>query len=217
VGDVYTIDLELLVGAGFAVVSNNFRGSAGYGEAFARRIAGDWGRKGSLDHHATLKEVVKAGIADPERLGVYGLSHGGFAACWLVSTSSKFKAAVAENPISSFQSWFGAADTDWWFRGELGGSPNEIPDVYRSYSPLTYSHDCATPTLLIVGEHDLRCPPAESEQFYRELKANGCTTAMLRLPNAGHMGSADGPVPARLAQNEALVAWFRRHLSAPED
>src|SRR5262245_63348347 len=54
-----------------------FRGSHGYGAAFSKSIEGNWGKAGSLDHHATIDAAIKAGIADPDRLGVCGLSHGG--------------------------------------------------------------------------------------------------------------------------------------------
>src|SRR5262249_50979176 len=74
-GDAYFIDFQLLVGAGFAVVAHNFRGSYGYGAEFAQSIGAEHGRNGALDHHATLDEAIRVGIADPERLGVCGLSH----------------------------------------------------------------------------------------------------------------------------------------------
>ena len=212
-GSVYMIEFELLASAGFAVLTGNFRGSLGYGSEFSRQMAGDWGRKGSLDHHALLDEAIRTGIADSDRLGVYGISHGGFAACWLTATSDRFKAAVAENPITSFTTWFATMDTAWWFRGEFGGTPDDVPEVYRERSPLTYAPACATPLLLIVGESDMVCHPIESEQFYRVLKSRGVPTAMLRLPGSSHGGTHTGPVPARIAQDQALVEWFSRYLA----
>lgn len=212
-GSTYVIDFQLLVGAGFAVVFHNFRGSYGYGTEFSQKIVGAWGPAGALDHHATVDEAVRAGIADPDRLGVFGLSHGGFATCWLVGTSDRFKAAVAENPVTGFASLYGAVDAHAWIADELGGTPHEVPQTYRSRSPLTFARNCTTPLLFIVGEEDLRCPPSESEQYYRILKSNDVPTEMLRLPNSAHTGTVDGPVPARLAQNEAVVAWFTRYLS----
>ncbi len=211
-GSTYVIDFQALVGAGFAVVFGNFRGSAGYGSEFSQRIVGRWGTAGSLDHHATLDEAIKLGIADRERLGVCGLSHGGFATCWLVGTSNRFKAAVAENPVTNFARAFGEMDAGWWIATELGGRPNEIPEVYRERSPLTYASSCKTPVLFVVGEADMRCHPVEAEQYHRVLKTNGVATEILRLPNSSHIGSAIGPVAGRMAQNEALVQWFTRYL-----
>jgi dipeptidyl aminopeptidase/acylaminoacyl peptidase len=112
----------------------------------------------------------------------------------------------------SWTSAWGVADDDSWIAKELGGRPWEVPDVYRERSPLTYAPNCKTPVLFVVGEKDLRCPAGESEQYYRVLHSNGVPTAMLRLPNSAHLGTWDGPVPSRIAQNEALVDWFQRYL-----
>lgn len=161
-----------------------------------------------------MDEAVRAGIADPDRLGVCGLSYGGFSTCWLVGTSGRFAAAVAENPVTSWVSHLGEVDVGWWIPGELGGQPHEVPDAYRDASPLTYAPNCTTPLLFIVGEKDLRCTPIESEQYHRVLRWNGVPTGMLRLPDSPHLGSWTGPAPVRAAQNEALVEWFTRYLGA---
>jgi acylaminoacyl-peptidase len=78
--------------------------------------------------------------------------------------------------------------------------------------PLTYAPDCTAPLLFVLGDDDLRCPATEAEQYYRILRRRGVPTEMLRLPDSDHIGSWVGPVPARAAQNEALVEWFTRHL-----
>jgi dipeptidyl aminopeptidase/acylaminoacyl peptidase len=98
------------------------------------------------------------------------------------------------------------------FRRELGGRPDEIPEVYQERSPLTYAHRCTTPTLLLHGEVDLRCPISESEQFYRALCDAGCITELLRIPDCAHLGDSVGPLSARKAQNEALISWFLKYL-----
>jgi dipeptidyl aminopeptidase/acylaminoacyl peptidase len=211
-GSTFDIDFQLLAGAGFAVLAHNFRGSSGYGAEFSAKIFGRWGKQGELDHHATLDAAVAAGIADPERLGVCGLSHGGFATCWLLSTSHRFRAGVAENAAATFTAQYGVMDSESWLVPEFGGPPSEHPDAYRDASPLTYASSCRTPLLFVIGEQDLRCHPIESEQFYRVLKTNGVPSEMVRLPGSSHGGSAYGPVPARIAQNEALVDWFVRYL-----
>jgi dipeptidyl aminopeptidase/acylaminoacyl peptidase len=214
VGNVYTIDHQLLVGAGFAVVFGNFRGSFGYGTEFMRSLHGRWGQVGEQDYHAIVDRAIELGIADPNRLGVYGLSHGGFATCWLLGRSDRFRAGVAENPVTDFATLYGTMDSPWWIGLSLGGRPHERPDAYAESSPLTYARNCRAPLLFVIGEADLRCPPTEAEQYFRVLKDSGCPTEMLRLPGCDHIGSWTGPVPARAAQNEALVEWFSRHLGA---
>ena len=100
----------------------------------------------------------------------------------------------------------------WFAVAELGGHPHEIPDIYRRCSPITYAHRCTTPTLLIQGEADYRCPAEQSEQFYAVLKASGCPVEMLRLPASSHAGSIAGTPPLRRAQNDALLEWMDRYL-----
>jgi dipeptidyl aminopeptidase/acylaminoacyl peptidase len=212
-GHVFHSDHQLLTGAGFAVVFANFRGSAGYGTQFMQRLDGRWGEVGEEDHHAVLDRAIELGIADPDRLGVYGLSHGGFAVCWLLGRSDRFRAGIAENPLVSFASAYGTMDMPWLVERTVGALPHEAPELYYERSPLPYAASCTTPLLLIVGEEDHRCPPTEAEQYFRALKAVGCEVEMLRMPGCSHLGSWFGPVAARTAQNEALVNWFARHMS----
>ncbi len=211
-GNVFSLDHQVLVGAGIAVVFANFRGSAGYGTAFMQELHGRWGEVGEQDHHAALDRAIELGIADPERLGVYGLSHGGFATCWLLGRSDRFRAGVAENPLVNFVSAYGTMDIPWFLEQSLGGHPHDDPAAYAERSPLTYASHCTTPLLFIVGENDFRCPPSEAEQYYRALKTKGCQTEMLRLPKGGHVASWIGAPVLRAAQNDALVEWFSRHL-----
>jgi dipeptidyl aminopeptidase/acylaminoacyl peptidase len=212
VGHVFRYDFHLLAANGFAVTFGNFRGSCGYGEPFMWALVGDFGSRGFPDHMATIDASIAEGLADPSRLGVWGASHGGFATCWIVGHTHRFKAAVAEASVTNFATLYYLGDWADLFVTDLGGRPDEIPDVYRSRSPLTYAHRCTTPTLMLHGEKDLRCPIAEAEQFYRALHDAGCKTELVRIPDADHMGDSIGPIPARVAQNEALLEWFERHL-----
>lgn len=211
-GHAFRFDFHLLAANGYAVLFSNFRGSSGYGEPFTLALVGDWGARGFPDHMAAVDAAIDRGLADPQRLGVWGPSHGGFASCWLVTHTHRFRAAVAEASCANFLTLYYLSDApDLWCK-ELGGRPDEIPDVYRSRSPLTYAKFCRTPTLMLHGEEDLRCPVVEAEQFYRALHDAGCVTELVKIPGATHMGDSIGPLPARLAQNEALLEWFERHL-----
>jgi dipeptidyl aminopeptidase/acylaminoacyl peptidase len=212
-GRIFHFDTQMLCGAGYAVLLINHRASTGYGDEFSTAIKGDWG---NLDYHdlmAGVDEAIRRGIADPERLGVCGLSGGGNLSCWIIGNTDRFKAAVPENPVTNWVSFYGVSDIGVWFAVEqLGGHPHEIPDVYRRCSPITYAHRCTTPTLLVVGEHDWRCPPEQSEQFYTVLKANGCTVEMVRLPDAFHAASLRGALPNRRVHNEVLLDWMNRYV-----
>ena len=212
-GHTYSFDFQMLAGAGYAVLFVNHRGSTGYGDAFGTGALGDWG---NLDYHdlmAGVDEAIQRGLADPDRLGVCGLSGGGNLSCWIVGQTDRFKAAVPENPVTNWVSFYGVSDIGVWFgNAELGGSPYEIPDVYARCSPITYANRCTTPTLLIQGEHDWRCPPEQSEQFYTVLKAHGCIVEMLRLPASAHAATIGGRLPVRRTHNEALLDWMRKYV-----
>jgi dipeptidyl aminopeptidase/acylaminoacyl peptidase len=211
-GHAFRFDFHLLAANGFAVLSANFRGSSGYGESFQRAIVGDYGARGFPDHMAAINAAVARGLSDATRLGVWGPSHGGFATAWIVGHTDRFRAAVVESAAINWSTMYYLGDApDLWVL-EFGGRPDEIPDVYRSRSPITYASRCRTPTLLLHGEDDLRCPVTEAEQFYRALHDAGCTTELVCVPNMNHMGDSNGPLSARLTQNEALLDWFERYL-----
>ena len=214
-GHTWSSDMQLLCGAGYGVVMVNQRGSTGYGDEFATSLVGHWGEHDYLDLMAGVDRAVELGLADPDRLGVCGLSGGGNLTCWIVGQTDRFKAAVPENPVTNFLSFYGVADIGPWFAsGEMGCQPWENPGAYLRQSPITYAHRCTTPTLLVQGEGDLRCPAEQSEQFYTALKVNGCVVEMLRFPNSSHVGAVAGAIPTRRAQNEALLDWMNRYVMA---
>jgi dipeptidyl aminopeptidase/acylaminoacyl peptidase len=210
-GHVYYSDTQLFVGAGYAVLMINHRGSTGYGDAFATGTNGDWGNLDYADLMAGVDCAIETGLVDGGKLGVCGVSGGGYLSCWIIGHTDRFKAAVPENPVTNWHSFYGVSDIGVRFGVEqLGGHPHEIPEIYARCSPVNYAHNCQTPTLLIQGEADWRCPAEQSEQFYTVLKANGCHVEMLRLPDSSHAGSCYGTPTTRRAQNEALLEWMNR-------
>ncbi|MCL4832677.1 MAG: S9 family peptidase [Caldilineaceae bacterium] len=210
-GHGFHFDFQMLAGAGYAVLFINQRASTGYGDAFATAIKGDWGHLDYTDLLAGVDYAIDKGFLDPDRLALGGLSGGGNLTCWIVGQTDRFKAAIPENPVTNWVSFYGVSDIGPWFAvEELGGHPHEIPEVYRRCSPITYAHRCTTPTLLVQGESDHRCPPEQSEQFYAALKVNGCPVEMLRLPGSPHGGAITGAPALRRAQNAALLEWVQK-------
>ena len=216
-GHLFFFDFQMLAGAGYGVLFINHRGSSGYGDEFSLAITGDWGNLDYKDLMAGVDFAVERGLTDPDRLGVCGLSGGGYLSCWIVGHTDRFKAAVPENPVTNWVSEYGVSDVGPVLGAQcLGGAPHEIPEVYTRCSPITYAHRCKTPTLLIQAENDHRCPPEQSEQFFTVLRVNGCVVEMVRLPNEFHVGSMLGGLPARRAQNEALLDWMNRYVMGQE-
>jgi dipeptidyl aminopeptidase/acylaminoacyl peptidase len=213
-GHIFHADSQILAGAGYAVLTINYRGSRGYGEEFSVALSEQgWGNLNYADNMAGLDFVIDCGLADPERLGVFGISAGGYGSCWMIGQTDRFKAAVPENPVTNWISMHGTSDIGaWWIPAEFGGPLHEIYDTLIQASPVMHAHKCTTPTLLIQSEHDWRCPAEQSEQFYTVLKANNCVVEMLRLPDSSHGASIAGPPRIRRAQNEALLDWMNRYV-----
>ena len=208
-GYAFNFDFQFLTSAGYAVLFINHRASTGYGNAFATQIKGDWGNLDYQDLISGLDFAIEKGLVDGERVGCTGISGGGNLSCWIIGHTSRFKAAMPENPVTNWNSFYGTSDIGVWFAlEELGGHPHEIPEIYTKCSPVTYAHNCTTPTLLVQGENDYRCPAEQSEQFYTILKANGCITEMLRFPNSSHGGAITGALAVRRAHHEALLNWM---------
>lgn len=212
-GNSFHFDFQLLAGAGYGVLYINHRASSGYGNAFGTAIKGDWGNLDYGDLISGVDYAIAQGLADPDRLGCCGTSGGGNLSCWIVGHTDRFKAAVPHNPVTNWNSFYGTSDIGVWFSVEqLGGHPHEIPEVYARCSPITYAHNCTTPTLMIQAEHDWRCPAEQSEQFYTVLKANGCTVEMLRQPGGSHGASRIGALNLRREHDAALLDWFGRYV-----
>jgi dipeptidyl aminopeptidase/acylaminoacyl peptidase len=212
-GYAFRSDFQMLAGAGYGVLFVNPQGSNGYGDAFSHPLNANWGVLDGPEQMQAVDFAIEKGWIDPNRLGVNGLSYGGYMTTWLVGQTDRFKAAVAENPVTNLISQYGTGDMDAWDAPHsLGGHPHENVEGYRLTAPITYAHRCVTPTLLIQGEQDYRCPAGQSEEFYTTLRANGCIAEMLRLPGCSHVGSITGPIPARKAQNDALLGWIKRYI-----
>ncbi len=213
----FHFDFQMLAGAGYGLLFLNHRASTGYGDSFSTAIKGDWGNLDYQDLMTGVDHAIALGLADAERLGVCGTSGGGNLSCWIVGQTDRFKAAIPQNPVTNWRSFYGTSDIGIYFGVEqMGGHPQEIPEVYDRCSPITYAHNCQTPTLLVQSELDWRCPAEQSEQFYTVLKANGCIVEMLRQPGGSHGASIYGAVKLRRAHNEAMLDWFARYVLAED-
>jgi dipeptidyl aminopeptidase/acylaminoacyl peptidase len=212
-GAQFNFDHLMFAGAGYGVLLVNHRASTGYGDAFATAIKGDWGNLDYTDLMAGVDHAIEEGLADADRLGVFGISGGGNLTGWVIGHTDRFRAACPENPVFNWFSMYGTSDVgaDFSVR-ELGGTPYDAEEVYRRCSPITYADRCTTPTLFLQHESDYRCPAEQTEQFFTVLRVNGVPAEMLRFPNTSHSGSARGPIGHRRAQNEALLDWMNRYV-----
>lgn len=214
-GHGYCEDFMELVGAGYAVIFANPRGSTNYGDAFSTAIIGCWGNPEFEDFNALLDDLVARGVIDNDRLGVTGLSGGGHLTGWLMTHTDRFKAAVPEQGVYNMFSMYGVSDAGIaLISKEMGGAPHEQPERYWELSPLAHAHKCRTPALLIQGENDIRCPMEQAEQLFTVLKHNGCEAELLRLRDCRH-GTEIADVPSlRRLRMDAMKDWFARHIPA---
>jgi dipeptidyl aminopeptidase/acylaminoacyl peptidase len=216
-GNHFNFDHLMFAGAGYGVLLVNHRASTGYGDAFATAIYAEWGNLDYADLMAGVDHVIDEGLADADRLGVFGISGGGNLTGWIIGHTDRFKAACPENPVFNWFSMYGTSDiaADFCVR-ELGGTPDEVEEVYRRCSPITYAHRCTTPTLFLQHEGDCRCPAEQTEQFFLVLRVNGVPAEMLRFPGTPHVGSIMGPIGHRRAENDALLDWMNRYVLGVE-
>ncbi|HQZ34807.1 MAG TPA: S9 family peptidase [Ilumatobacteraceae bacterium] len=210
-GEAFNHDAHALCAAGFGVLFTNPRGSTGYGDAFTHAGISDWADGPASDLMAVLQAAVDAGLVDPTRLGVTGNSYGGYMSAWLAATTTRFRAAVIENPVTDLSAMYGASDIGYRFiPANFGGTPYEQLERYAAQSPLWQAHRCTTPCLFVVGTDDRRCPSSQAWSMHRVLCGVGTPSEVLTLPGSSHEGSTYGPPAGRLAHNEALVEWMTR-------
>jgi dipeptidyl aminopeptidase/acylaminoacyl peptidase len=214
------VEVALLVARGYRVVLPNIRGSASYGRAWIRPQLGDWGGVDAADVHATLDHVIELGLADPDRLGVLGLSYGGFMVHWLIGTSQRFRAAVSENGVTNqVSTWANADSGPEYDRAALMGkpfSPDGIDRLWRQ-SPLRNVSAIRTPLLMLQAEADLRCPPQDNEQLFVALRHLGRTVEYVLYPEESHVFSSSGRPDRRIDRMTRMLDWFDRHLRDDED
>src|SRR5690606_31163428 len=136
-----------------------------------------------LDLMGIVDKVLERPYVDADRTGCWGYSYGGYMTSWIIGQTDRFKACVCGAPCFDLVSMYGTSDISHTF-GELqwGGQPHESMEWYRKHSPATYAHNVVTPTLIIHGEEDERCPIGQGEQMFVALKKAGVETEFARYP-----------------------------------
>jgi dipeptidyl aminopeptidase/acylaminoacyl peptidase len=209
------LEVFLLVARGYRVVLPNIRGSATYGRGWIRPQLGDWGGVDAADVHAAVDHVVELGLADPKRLGVLGLSYGGFMVNWLVGTTDRFKAAVSENGVTNqIAGWANSDSGPEYDRASLLGNPfgpEGIEKLWRQ-SPLRNVAAIRTPLLMFQAESDLRCPPQDNEQLFIALRHLGREVEYVLYPEESHTYASTGRPDRRIDRMTRMLDWFDRHL-----
>jgi dipeptidyl aminopeptidase/acylaminoacyl peptidase len=220
-GNRFFDEFQLQVGAGFAVVYCNPRGSSGGTEASGRAIrwpeadkdpGSGWGGVDYDDVMAVIDAAIELFPIDPERLGVLGGSYGGYMTSWIVGHNDRFRAACSERSCNNLLALEQSSDVATGFRTIIGVSHLDNPDAYLRQSPITYVRAMTTPMLLMHSENDLRCPISQAEELFVALRLLGRNPELVRFPGESHELSRSGSPKHRIMRAEIILDWFRQHL-----
>jgi dipeptidyl aminopeptidase/acylaminoacyl peptidase len=186
--DSFLPDVQAWVDHGAAVAMVNYRGSTGYGVAFRDALVGNPGFPEVADVVAGLNALVAEGIADPTRAAITGASWGGYVSLLAIGLHPEpWAAAAAVVPVGDYVTAYHdeAPGLQAFDRSLFGGSPDEVGDLYRERSPLTYVDRVRTPVLVIAGDNDSRCPIRQVLNYVEALQARGGEVELVRF-DAGH-------------------------------
>lgn len=209
--DVHLYHQELAA-HGWIVLLLNARGSDGYGADFYNGVQGGWGTADAKDFLEPVDELIAEGSADPARLAVTGYSYGGFMTCYLTSRDDRFAAAVGGGVCSDLVSLAGTSDLGHFMGAyELGGPSWVNRSGYASMSPLTQVDQVRTPTLILQGAEDLRCPVGQAEQWLTALREQGVPTRLVLYPGASHLFILDGRPSHRRDYNRRVLEWVEQY------
>jgi dipeptidyl aminopeptidase/acylaminoacyl peptidase len=177
---------RLAATAGWLVFEPNYRGSTGYGDKFALQIVPELVSRPGKDILTGVDALVKDSIADANQLAVGGYSYGGYMTNWLITQTTRFKAAVTgAGAVEHVANW-GNDDTTFDDVYFLGGLPWETPDRYRSEGAIYQLNRVRTPTHMVAGADDVRVAVLEDYLLDRALHELNVPSDLLIFPGEGH-------------------------------
>src|SRR3984957_8605041 len=204
----FQFDAQLFAANGYAVLTPNPRGSTGYGLDYAKAIFADWGHKDYEDDMAMVDYAIAQGIADPERLGVGGWSYGGISTIFIITQTTRFKAAISGAGEFLYVTNWG---NDLYSRGweyELG-LPWENRALWEKLSPFNRVTAIKTPTMIMGGDGDGNVPVINGEQMYQSLRRLGVPTFLVVYPGEFHEFSRPSFIKDRY---ERYLFWYGHYV-----
>ena len=184
----YRWNPRLFAAPGYGVVSVDFHGSTGYGQAFTDSINRDWGGKPLED----LKRGLAFAIAnDPQLDGdnacALGASYGGYMMYWMLGQwPNRFKCAISHNGVFDTRSMGYMTEELWFTEWEFGGPPWHTPDVHERWNPVNHVTKWRTPTLVVISDKDYRVPYSQGLGAFTALQRRGVPSRLLRYPDENH-------------------------------
>ncbi len=211
-GDSYVHEFQVLAGKGYAVLAANPRGSTGYGETFCQKSLHDWGGDDFRDLMAGIDHVIATEPVDGTRLGIGGLSYGGYMTNWAITQTNRFKAAVSRNGISYLPGVRLLSDESLSFDYVMDEAGSDNAALQQNRSALTFADRITTPLLLLHADNDLRCPFSESLQLFVTLRKRKHMVELVRYPGVSHLidWPEFGTPGQRTDRLRRTAAWFER-------
>lgn len=212
-GYQFNFQAQLFANNGFVVLLTNPRGSDGYSEDFALEVMQRTGLEDFKDITFGVEELLKREVnIDRGKIGITGISYGGFMTNWAIGNSDLFKAAVSENGISYWISDYGFSDIGYWFNKDLIGIDPLSNENYKKLSPLMYAKNVNTPVLFIHSVEDYRCTFDQSLIFYTILKDLGKEAYLVLFKKGFHAHSINGSPRHRAKRYKILLEYFKQKL-----
>ena len=208
-----------LAAQGWTIVMINPRGSDGYGEEFWKGVNEAWGVADANDFLEPIDELVADGTADPKRLAITGYSYGGFMTAYLTAHDDRFAAAAAGGIVSDLVSMGGSSDDAHLLNVfEIGRMPWSSADreSLMAMSPYTAVENVTTPTLVLHGEKDLRCPLGQAQQWYAALRERDVPTRLVVYPGGSHIFPLMGVPSHRVDYARRVVEWVQQYAGSAD-
>jgi len=204
---------QVLAARGWTVLLLNPRGSDGYGNEFWAATGGAWGLSDERDFLDPVDELIADGLVDPARLAVTGYSYGGYMTCWLTGRTDRFAVAVGGGVVAELVGQWGVSDVGPAMGGLEWPDPFTDPEALAACSPWSRVGSVTTPTLLLHGQDDQRCPAAQAEQWFAALRSRGVPTELVLYPGSSHLFILNGRPSHRADYTRRLIEWTEHHMS----
>ena len=205
--DRWAPEVQAYVDMGFCVAMLNYRGSIGFGAAWRDTLIGNIGFPETEDIVAGHDDLIARGIADPKRSVIAGWSWGGYLTLLMHGLHpERFIAGVAGVPVADYEAAYADESPllQAYDRALMGGPPEEVPELTRERSPITYVDRVTAPLLILAGEHDSRCPLQQILNYVDRLKARNHPHE-LYLYSTGH-SSFD--IDQRISQLKVVLDYL---------
>jgi dipeptidyl aminopeptidase/acylaminoacyl peptidase len=202
--------IQFFAAEGFNVLDPNYRGSTGFSRAFREAIKVEgWGGSEQDDIRAGIEALIARGIATPGKIGITGLSYGGYSS-WCAITRQPVERIAAAAPVCGMTDLTVDYDTTRpdlrpYSEEMMGGSPTDIPDKFRERSPLYFVEQIRGRLLIVQGLQDPNVTPENVRTVEAALQAAGVPYDLLTFDDEGH---GIYRVANQKVLNARLVAFF---------